>query len=145
MSFTDKFEAYKLERRIKRDEKRAVLKAIIKGGKPPNTYKVTTGMRIKVKLYEAWKWAKGKKRLASNVLTVIGTTLLKAGETTYGWIALGLASFIGGVAIVEKTGDKLNQKTSGENINWAEVFQFIFKAISYVWSLIKSVFERPRM
>ena len=99
--------------------------------------KVTIRQKIVHGLNIAWQYCKGKKRLASNVLTIAGAVFLKAGDIITGSALLAGASILGGVAIVEKSAEKLNQKTSGTKINWAEVVTLLIE-------LLRSLFDKRK-
>jgi len=76
-----------------------------------------------------WQYCKGKKRLAGNMLTIAGAAALKLGDVVLGSALLAGASILGGVAIVEKTGEKLNAKTSGPKIDWMELIKMLIETL----------------
>ena len=103
---------------------------------------VTPLMRLRHKLHIAWLWAKGKKRLTSIVLSTAGNIALLTGNAPLGGALLGLGSIIGGVALTEKAGEKLNKSTSGDKINWKEVIEAFFRAVRRI---AEAFAARPKM
>ncbi len=105
--------------------------------------KVTLKDKVVHKANITWQFCKGKKRLAGNVLTIAGAAVLKAGDVVLGSALLAGASLLGGVALVEKTGEKLNEKTSGSKINWIEVLGFIYDAVKRLCQYVVRI-KKPK-
>ena len=100
--------------------------------------KVTVAHKLIHGLNIPWQWAKGKKRRASIVLLTAGNIALLAGNPPLGGALLGVGTLLSTADAVQKVGEKLNEKTSGPKINWAELIEKFIE-------LLKMLVARPKI
>jgi len=86
----------------------------------------------KVKLgNKIWFFLKGKKR----AIGIVSFTIGELWGGTIGLVFKAIGAIFGFTGIADPVARKLNEKTSGEKINWREL-------IEQLWNFIKSIFTK---